>query len=79
MAASVWPIAIGQLGAIVAAGIIGTLFLPASTMALGTPHAVNLRHATGAAFVVLHGTSRFGDHNPRIGGFHYPTRPDIPA
>ena len=51
--ASVWPTAIGQVGAIVAAGIVGTLFLPASTTELGTAHAVNLRPVTGAAFLVV--------------------------
>lgn len=49
--ASLLPTAAGQVGAIVAAGIAGMLFLPASTAPLGTPHAVNIRRSTGAAFL----------------------------
>jgi len=51
-AASVSPNTLGQVSAIIAAGIVGALSLPASTTTVGTPHAVNLRRVTGMAFLV---------------------------
>jgi chromate transporter len=49
--ASLWPNTLGQVSAIVAAGIVGALFLPASMAPVGTPHAVDVRRATGMMFL----------------------------
>ena len=57
LVASVWPSATGQVGAIVAAGIVGALFLPAPSAAPATPHAGQIGRLTGgivlAAFFAL--------------------------
>ena len=48
LVASVWSSTTGQVGAIVAAGIVGALFLPESTAAPATPQAVHIGRLTGA-------------------------------
>ena len=52
LVASIWPSATGQVGAIIGAGIVGVLFLPASTEAPGTPAAIQIGRGTGALFLV---------------------------
>jgi chromate transporter len=51
LVASIWPSATGQVGAIVAAGIAGALFLPGSTAAPATPQAVHFGRLAGAIFL----------------------------
>lgn len=60
LVASVWPSATGQVGAIVAAGMVGALFLRESTAAPATPQAVHTGRLTGAIFLVAFFVLLFG-------------------
>ena len=60
LVASVWPSATGQVGAIVAAGIFGVVFLTTATVAPATPHAVHIGRLTGALFLVAFVVLLFG-------------------
>jgi chromate transporter len=52
LVASIWPSATGQIGAIVAAGMVGALILPTASAAPTIPHASHIGRRTGAVFLV---------------------------
>lgn len=51
--ASVWPSALGQVGALVMAGIAGLLLLPLADVAPPTPRLAHIRRFGGAVFLAL--------------------------